>query len=47
MHSIMVPQEWIYQLPHQKFLQSLVRSEKVMTCLSFLSVLFFMETRYK
>lgn len=39
-HSIMVPQEWIYQLPYQKFLQSLVRSEKVMTCLSFLSVLF-------
>lgn len=40
MHSIMAPQEWIYQLPYQKFLQSLIRSEEVMTYLSFLSALF-------
>ncbi|EPY88162.1 next to BRCA1 gene 1 protein [Camelus ferus] len=26
--SIMVPQEWIYQLPYRKFLQSLIRSEE-------------------
>lgn len=37
MHSVMAPQEWIYQLPYEKFLQSLIRSEEVMTSLSFLS----------
>ena len=36
MHSTMVPQEWIYQLQYQKFLQSLIRAEEVMTSLSFL-----------
>jgi hypothetical protein len=33
----MVPLEWIYQLPYQKFLQPLIRSEEVMTSLSFIS----------
>ena len=49
MHSMMVPQEWIYQSPYQKLLQSLIRSEEVMTSLSFISfsVLLSNETRYK
>ena len=33
-HSFLAPQEWIYQLPYQTVLQSLIRSQEVMSSLS-------------